>query len=191
VLLYALQRFSLDDWGRNTEFKSLSDEKNVRHKMMISDRLGFVNLELHTGGDDKDQVKNCGLKGRATNVFDVTSERLAEEFPHAQKHCMVAKTFLGEQQRTSEPEILKKVSEIAAKKKSVKGHVPDLLCSHKFVEPTLEVREQLGIPAPTKGSRVLYILVFRKLQPITKLHGKRFFDVWKQCILCTWSVVST
>lgn len=195
VLLYALQRFSLDDWGRNTEFKPLSDEedshkppsdeKNVRHKITISDdRLGIVDLELHTGEDDKDQVKNYGLKGRATNVFDVTSKRLAEEFPHAQKDGMVAKIFWGEQQRTSEPDILKKVAEIAAKKNSVKGHVPDLLWSHKFVEPTSEVREQLGIPEPTKGSRVLYILVFRKLQPITKLHGKRFFDVWKQCILC-------
>jgi hypothetical protein len=147
--------------------------------MISDDPLGFVDLELHTGDDDKDQVKNYGLKGRATNVFDVTSERLAEEFPHAQKDGMVAKIFRGEQQRTSEPEILKKVSEIAAKKKSVKGHVPDLLWSHKFVEPTSEVREQLGIPEPTKGSRVLYILVFRKLQPITKLHGKIFFDVWK------------
>jgi len=61
----------------------------------------------------------------------------------------------------------------------------------KVVEPTSEVKEQLGIPEPTKGSRVLYILVSRKLQPITKLHGRRFFDVWKQCILCTWSVIST
>ncbi|KAG1893856.1 uncharacterized protein F5891DRAFT_1116491 [Suillus fuscotomentosus] len=34
------------------------------------------------------------------------------------------------------------------------------------------------------GSRMLYILVFRKLYPITKLHGKDLFDVWRQCILC-------
>jgi hypothetical protein len=77
VLLYALQRFSPDDWGRNTEFKPLPDEensrkplsgeKNVHHKITISDdRLGFVDFELHTGDDDKGQVKNYGLKGRAT-----------------------------------------------------------------------------------------------------------------------------
>ena len=82
---YGLQRFNLDDWGRNTELKPLQDEvnsrkpllgeKNVHHKITISDdRLGFVDLELHTGDDDKGQVKNYGLKGRATDVFDVIAK---------------------------------------------------------------------------------------------------------------------
>ncbi|KAG1799135.1 uncharacterized protein BJ212DRAFT_1305588, partial [Suillus subaureus] len=37
---------------------------------------------------------------------------------------------------------------------------------------------------PTKGSRVLYILVFPKLHSITELDGRVLFDVWRQCILC-------
>ena len=69
-------------------------------------------------------------------------------------------------------------------------HFDAMLRMLKIVEPTSEVKEQLGIPEPTKGSRVLYILVSPKFHPITKLHGRRFFDVWKQCILCTWSVIS-
>ncbi|KAG2134201.1 uncharacterized protein EDB93DRAFT_1042619, partial [Suillus bovinus] len=44
-------------------------------------------------------------------------------------------------------------------------------------------REELGVPEPTKGSRMLYILVFRKLQPITELQNTEFFDVWRQCIM--------
>ena len=64
-------------------------------------------------------------------------------------------------------------------------HFDAMLRMSKVVEPTSEVKEQLGIPEPTKGSRGLYILVFRKLQSIMKLHGRRFFEVWKQCILCT------
>ncbi|KAG2073378.1 hypothetical protein BDR04DRAFT_1229932 [Suillus decipiens] len=38
-------------------------------------------------------------------------------------------------------------------------------------------------PEPTTDSRKLCILVFRKLRPIMKLHGKELFDVWYQCIL--------
>ncbi|KAG1766876.1 hypothetical protein EV702DRAFT_980584 [Suillus placidus] len=97
---------------------------------------------------------------------------------------MVAKIFWGEASRTSEPEILDKVKEIAKVHDTVKDHIPDLLWHHTFTNPTSAIREALGVPDPTTGSRVLYILIFRKLEPITKLHGKQFFDVWRQCILC-------
>jgi hypothetical protein len=188
VLLYALQRFRLDDWGQNTAFKQ--DEKKGTHTIKIPDAdLGVVDLELHTS--DKDRVTNYGLKGRATNVFPVTSKALAKKFPDAKEDGMVAKIFWAEEQRTSEPDILKKVYEIAdSKPNTVKGHVPDLIWYHKFDAPTSEVRKLLGVREPTKGSRVLYILIFRRLRPITELHGEDFFNVWQQCILCTWLVVS-
>ncbi|KAG2137854.1 uncharacterized protein EDB93DRAFT_1090936 [Suillus bovinus] len=97
---------------------------------------------------------------------------------------MVAKFFLGEANRTSEPKILDKVKEIAKVHDTVKDHIPELLWHHTFTNPTSAIREALGVPEPTTGSRVLYILVFRKLHPITKLHGKDLFDVWYQCIQC-------
>ncbi|KAG2096091.1 uncharacterized protein F5147DRAFT_641740 [Suillus discolor] len=56
---------------------------------------------------------------------------------------------------------------------------------HKFtisISPVQNV--SLCTPAPTTSSHVLYILVFHMLHPITKLHGKELFDVWRQCILC-------
>jgi hypothetical protein len=149
-----------------------------------------VDLKLHT---DKDKVTKYGPKVPTTNVFPVTSKTLAMAHPDVQEDGMVAKIFWAEEQQTSEPDILEKVYEIAASKPdTVKGHVPDLLWSYnlKFDEPMSEIRKWLGVEEPTKGSRVLYILVFRRLRPITELHGKDFFDVWKQCILCTWFVVS-
>ncbi|KAG1775189.1 hypothetical protein EV702DRAFT_1007977 [Suillus placidus] len=97
---------------------------------------------------------------------------------------MVAKIFWGEVNRTSEPEMLDKVKEIAKVHATVKDHVPELLLHHTFTNPTSTIRETLGVPDPTTGSRVLYILVFRKLHPITKLQDKELFDVWVQCILC-------
>ncbi|KAG1868897.1 hypothetical protein C8R48DRAFT_123077 [Suillus tomentosus] len=83
-----------------------------------------------------------------------------------------------------ESEILKKVEEIAKRHATVQDHVPELLWHHTFTNPTSAVREALGVPEPSIGSRSLYILVFRKLYPITKLYGRDLFDVWRRCILC-------
>ncbi|KAG1729432.1 hypothetical protein EDB19DRAFT_1743436 [Suillus lakei] len=194
VLLYALQRFNLDDWGRNTEFDEVVEQgvhKTTLDGVVVKDGvhetdLGGVDLVIHT--DSEERVTHYGLQGRATNVFPVTSDKLCTEFPDIKKDGMVAKIFWAEEDRISEPEILKKVHEIAAKESDVKGHVPQLLWYCRFPNPTRAVREALGIPEARKGSRVLYILVFRKLDPITALYGIELFDVWHQCILCPYAL---
>jgi hypothetical protein len=164
VLLYALQRFELEDWGRNKNFLPVQVEGKQCH--------GF-------------QIKDIELQGRATNVIPVTSEALAKKYDNL-PDGMVAKIFWGEIDRTSEPEILKKVKKIAKAYDTVKDHIPELLWHHMFTNPASAIREALGVPETTKGSRVLYILVSPRLQPITKLYDKGlFFDVWHQCILCT------
>ncbi|KAG0699554.1 hypothetical protein DFH29DRAFT_1014270 [Suillus ampliporus] len=124
------------------------------------------------------------MKGCATNVLPITSKNLAEGLPDIQNDGMVAKIFWTEEERTSEPEILKKVSEIAQQQPTVDDHVPKLLWHCKVKNSTSAVRKALGIADPTKGSRALYIPIFRKLRPITELHGEDFFNVWRQCILC-------
>jgi hypothetical protein len=106
-------------------------------------------------------VTNYGLKERPT---DVTSQVLADICAAAQEDGMVAKIFWTEEQRTSELDILN--------------------------ELTSEVRWLLGFPEPKKSSHALYVLVFRRLRPITELHDKDLFNVWRQCVLCTWFVVS-
>lgn len=141
-----------------------------------------MDLLLHTSNSDA-SATHYGLQGRATNVVPVTSKALAKKFDYIQDG-MVAKIFWGEEARTSEPEILEKVKEIAKVHQSVEGHIPVLLCHQRFTNSTSSIREALGFPEPTKGSRVLYILVFPKLSSITKLYGDELFDVWRQCILC-------
>ncbi|KAG1730075.1 hypothetical protein EDB19DRAFT_1391181 [Suillus lakei] len=186
VLLYALQRFRLEDWGRNSDFLPVQVEGKQCHEFKIKDEeLGDVDLLLHTSHAER--VTHYGLQGRATNVVPVTSEALSKKYGNFQDG-MVAKIFWGEVNRTSEPEILKRVEEIAETHDTVKDHIPELLWHHTFTNPTSAVREALGVPEPTTGSRVLYILVFRKLHPITTLHGKDLFDVWYQCILCHLSL---
>ncbi|KAG1816325.1 uncharacterized protein BJ212DRAFT_1480776 [Suillus subaureus] len=182
VLLYALQRFDLYDWGRNKDFLLVQVEGKQCHEFKIKDaELEEVDLLLHTSHDER--VTHYGLQGRATNVVPVTSEALAKKYGNFQDG-MVAKIFWGEASRTSEPEILDKVEEIAKVHPTVQGHIPKLLWHHTFTNPTSAIREALGVPEPTKGSRVLYILIFPKLHSITELDGRVLFDVWRQCILC-------
>ncbi|KAG1796282.1 uncharacterized protein HD556DRAFT_292111 [Suillus plorans] len=182
VLLYALQRFKVHDWGRNKDFLPVEVEGKQCHEFEIKDEdLGTVDLLLHSSHDER--VTHYGLQGRATNVVPVTSEALTKKYGNLQDG-MVAKIFWGEADRTSEPEILKKVEEIAKRHATVQDHVPELLWHHTFMHPTSAIREALDVPEPTTGSRVLYILVFRKLKPIKELHAHELFDVWYQCILC-------
>jgi hypothetical protein len=187
VLLYALQRFDLHDWGRNKDFLPVQVEGKQCHEFKIKDvELGEVDLLLHTSHDER--VTHYGLQGRATNVVPVTSEALTKKYGNFQDG-MVAKIFWGEASRTSEPEILEKVKGIAKVHPTVQGHIPKLLWHHAFTNPTSVIREALGVSEPTKGSRVLYILVFSKLHLITELDGRELFDVWYQCILCMCFVV--
>ncbi|KAG2096090.1 uncharacterized protein F5147DRAFT_641739 [Suillus discolor] len=182
VLLFALQRFKVHDWGRNKHFLPIEVEGKQCHEFQIKDEdLGTVDLLLHSSHDER--VTHYGLQGRATNVVPVTSEALEKKYGDLQDG-MVAKIFWGEADRTSEPEILNKVEEIAKRHATVQDHVPELLWHHTFTHPTSAIREALDVPEPTTGSRVLYVLVFRKLKPITELHAHELFDVWYQCILC-------
>jgi hypothetical protein len=184
VLMYALQQFQIEDWGRNKDFLPVQVDGKQCHEFKVQDaELGEVDLLLHTSHDER--VTHYGLQGWATHVVPVTSEALTKKYGNV-PDGMVAKIFWGEASRTSEPEILKRVKEIAKKHAAVQDHIPELLWHHTFTEPTSTIRQALGVPDPTKGSRVLYILVFRKLQPITELHGQQLFDVWYQCIMCTY-----
>ncbi|KAG1755272.1 uncharacterized protein EDB91DRAFT_1042382 [Suillus paluster] len=74
---------------------------------------------------------------------------------------------------------------IAKQEAEVVGHVPEMLWSYKFEETsTAKIRKALGLEDAERGSRVLYIIVFRKLIPITTLSGMEFLSAWWQIALC-------
>ncbi|KAG1893854.1 uncharacterized protein F5891DRAFT_743323 [Suillus fuscotomentosus] len=182
VLLYALQRFKVHDWGQNKDLIPVPVQGKRCKEFNIQDKeLGTVDLLLHTSHDER--VTHYGPQGRATNLVAVTSEALTNKYGNL-RDGMVAKIFLGEVNRTSESEILKRVEEITKRHATVQDHVPELLWHHTFTNPASVIREVLGVPDSNTGIRVLYILLFRKLKPIMELQGKELFDVWHQCILC-------
>ncbi|KAH7920991.1 hypothetical protein BV22DRAFT_1198538 [Leucogyrophana mollusca] len=176
VLLFCLQRLSLENWGRNTLFKPILTSTKERGILV---QAGGIELTLHL--DSKDRVTHFGVNGRATDVLRVTSPQLEKQHPGKD---MVAKVFWPEDSRTSEVTILQQVSRLAKGNPKVEGHIPELLFWHKFENSTAELREALGIAGAREGSRSLYILVFPKLFPITDLSGDEFFSAWWDCVVC-------
>jgi hypothetical protein len=187
VLLLVMQRMPYAQWGYNPEFEpepGLS-EKNIE---VEDEKLGTT-VDLEFDFDPSECISHYGLHGRATNVFPVKSKtlsRLARERPSRNDtHELVAKLYWPEESRQSEAEILEEVHKIAAEIPDVKDHVPDVIWSHKFEDTsTAKIRKALGIDDAEHGSRALYIIVFRKLRPITELSGDEFLRAWWQAVLC-------
>ncbi|KAG2129039.1 uncharacterized protein EDB93DRAFT_144737 [Suillus bovinus] len=77
---------------------------------------------------------------------------------------------------------------------TVKCRIPNVIWLHKFDErSTTKIRRSLRVPTSQdldveKGSRVLYITVFRKLVPITSLSGDDFLSAWWQVVLCHYTL---
>ncbi|KIN99501.1 hypothetical protein M404DRAFT_810069 [Pisolithus tinctorius Marx 270] len=179
VLLYALQRFNLEDWGRNTDFKPHLKGDDVEFYTV---KVGRHKLELVY-----QRKPRYGLVGRGTGVMDVTCETLAEENPVG---GMVAKLYWAEEARISEEEILGHVEAVGKKFEDVRGHVPILLLSKRFPFFTSTIRRALGLKNPEKRSRTLVLLVFKKLSPIKELQGDELVDAWRQCVLCHYTLWS-
>ncbi|KAG1793252.1 uncharacterized protein HD556DRAFT_513768 [Suillus plorans] len=185
VLLLIMQRMGYDQWGLNRVFEP---EPGFSGKVMVEDTQ--IDLELDV--KSKERVTHFGIRGRATTVFPVKSKALSDRqrdpcFPNESSE-LVAKLYWPEETRQSEPDILNEVYRIAQTDPDVRGHIPELVWFHKFEETsTSKIRVALGLKDADRaeqGSRVLYIIVFRKLIPITTLSGEEFIAAWWQVVKC-------
>ncbi|KIK35035.1 hypothetical protein CY34DRAFT_96861 [Suillus luteus UH-Slu-Lm8-n1] len=170
VLLLAMQRMPYAEWGYNRLFEP------------VNGLSGEVRVDLTFDLKSDKRVTHFGLRGRATTVFPVKSKALSaliRTLPHHNPHNptseLVAKLYWPEEERESEAEILQKV----------KYHVPEMVWSHKFEDTsTAHIRMALGLKDPEWGRRVLCIIVFKKLDPITDLSEDEFLSASWQIILC-------
>ncbi|KAI6008158.1 hypothetical protein F5J12DRAFT_65792 [Pisolithus orientalis] len=180
VLLYALQRFNLEDWGRNTDFEPQLEGDRVKSYILEVD--GYT-LELYRKSDP-----HMVLAGRGTNVMDVTCEGLMPGNSKEKADELAAKIYWAEEARVPEECILRRVMAIADP--TVRGHVPDLCFAKRFPVSTSTIREALGLENPDKGSKTLVLLVSKKLSPVYELPGDEMFDTWRQCVLCHYTLWS-
>ncbi|KAG1765950.1 hypothetical protein EDD22DRAFT_845191 [Suillus occidentalis] len=149
------------------------DSSNTDADLDVTDQIGLYAAEMFASNVGVNYHLNIIVVGRATNVVPVTSEALTKKYGNFQGG-MVAKIFWGEASRTSEPDVLYKVKEIAKVHIAVRDHIPQLLWHHRFTHPTSAIREALGVPDPTTGSRVLYIPIFPKLRRSRSFTKKSF-----------------
>ncbi|KAG1897795.1 uncharacterized protein F5891DRAFT_505686 [Suillus fuscotomentosus] len=197
VLLFILQRMGYKQWGLHPLFEP---EPGYKGKIIVEyeddtdkdgqdkkgqDKRKRVDLTLDLRSEKR--VTHFGLRGRATTVFPVTSKALSalprRSHFRNKTNELVAKLFWPEEARQSEPEILEEVYKIAKDDLDVLGHVPEMVWFHKFEDTsTAIIRKALGID--DAGSRVLYIIVFKKLEPITTLSGEKFLLAWWQAVKC-------
>ncbi|KAG1730541.1 uncharacterized protein EDB91DRAFT_783481 [Suillus paluster] len=190
VLLLIMQRIKYKQWGLNTKFEPTP---GVSDKIVIPDEKNGMDVDLKLDLTSDERTTHYGLRGRATTLFPVESQALSslEQKPyfHNKSTGLVAKLYWPEESRESEPAILKKVYEIAKQEAEVVGHVPEMLWSYKFEETsTAKIRKALGLEDAERGSRVLYIIVFRELIPITTLSGMEFLSAWWQIALCHYAL---
>ncbi|KAG0694107.1 hypothetical protein DFH29DRAFT_1006643 [Suillus ampliporus] len=186
VLLLIMQRMKYKQWGLNEEFEPTP---GVSDKTVITDRKIKMDVDLKLDLKSDERTTHYGLRGRATTLFPVESQALSglKQAPHFRNKSagLVAKLYWPEESRESEPEILNQVYQIAQQEPEVRGHVPEMVWFYKFEETsTANIRKALGFEDAESGSRVLYIIVFRKLIPITTLTGMEFLSAWWQVVIC-------
>jgi hypothetical protein len=189
VLLLAMQRLPSARWGHNPIFEVKSGEE-----IEVEDKEGRL-IDLKFNSDSPDRTTHYGLRGCATNVFPVKSVALSQ----LTKKCLgrnntdklVAKLYWPEESRQSEAEpIVEAVHRIADEQPKMVDHVPDVIWSNTFKgTSTAKIRKALGIDDVPWASRALYIIVFRKLLPITRLSGDNFLRAWWDAVECKCSYV--
>jgi Fungal protein kinase len=179
VLLLCFQCFTSEDWGIVSAFRPRdqhcgflfpsSDNRSV--SVTISE-----NDKLHG---------HYRLVGRATKIFLALSKS-----PHPRKAGenlggieLAVKVYWPEGSLTREMEIIDAAQQLGETYDEVNGHVPDLICSHDFGEcSTATIRDSLGVKS--EGHRILRVMLFRRLYPITGLTGEKFWKAFWDCFIC-------
>jgi hypothetical protein len=178
VLLLCFERFTPKDWGIVSELKP--ERKGAVLLPSVSPlEISIVQTNKIRG--------HFGIVGRATQMLHVRSQSNHPRDPSKGLKGMdlVFKVYWPEASRASEAEIIDKAHQIARQNDDVKGHLPDLIYSHDFVEySTKEIRTAFGIETETRSPRVLRVMLFRRLYPITDLTGDKFWTAFWECFRC-------
>ncbi|CAE6356205.1 unnamed protein product [Rhizoctonia solani] len=179
VFLTAIQRFTIADWGFDAELDS-------RFSKISDQSSDFRNVELVINEKLKIEYNPCMntllydafcLNGRSTNVFGV--ENRTECLP------LVAKLYWPDSTKLDEATI---IAEAYTRVPHISNHLPRVIRS-RVVDPvgTDRIRRQLGISLNSpRPPRVLCIIIFERLEPITQLTGNLFLIAWVQCMRFAW-----
>ena len=130
--------------------------------------------------------RHFALIGRCTRMYSVTSSSQdpRDKLKTLLGTDLVLKISWPEETRTSEKAIIEQAA--MCDNENVRGHLPDLVWSCDLeTYSTNSIRDQLHIfkPASTRR-RVVRVMLFRRLHPLTELTGEAFWSAFWQCFRC-------
>ena len=186
VLLYAFQRFKLDDWGFNIQLDPLagirhSTEKTKGNQSILLDENKACEL---TVGTDKitlspyvDVIDSLyTLRGRGTYMLAGKTLDGAHE--------LAVKIYWPETSRDSEVKIIVVANELGRGTSAIVDHLPNVICSRDFDYSTDTIRKELDLEIIPQKTRCLCSTAFLRQDPVTELTGKPFVQVWFDCVIC-------
>jgi hypothetical protein len=190
VLLLALQRFTLADWGFNTKLRpSIVDFHH--HSEQPSTRPPF-NLHLPSNvrvsiDPNIDVYRRYGLIGRCTHILSATSQSLHPVTKQSLANTpLVVKIYWPNKLRVNEVDIINRAKQSGD---NLDDHLPNVVAWQDDGYCTDTIRAELGIESVDRPGRVLRLLVFERLDEITTLEGEAFVKAWLQCVKCEFRFV--
>ncbi|QRV83088.1 hypothetical protein RhiJN_11104 [Ceratobasidium sp. AG-Ba] len=177
VLLLALQRFTLSDWGYNLTF----DPGAQKIHTSAGPPAQTSPVELEISGDRKVSIDpndvvylSKTLVSRATTVL-----RAVGTFPEAPGCKLVAKISWPNKDRENEFHIIGRALGCG---EDLANYLPRAFGYRDSSEDTGVIRLKLGLGTQTsRPARVLRVIILEELAPIIELEGEQFFCAWVQC----------
>lgn len=182
VLLYAFQRLTLEQFGLNPRL-----DDRVRHMHSCPDpnnneiaepaewSVPIDTLELRL--EPPAIYSNLVLKGRGTVVVKARDATTS--------HVYAVKIYWPEEHRPHEASIISEARNRAGNQLDITNHLPRVISSMDFPHTTGRIRSMVGLTPREEGHprrRVLRVIVFDMLQPITTLATDAFVRAWLQCV---------
>jgi hypothetical protein len=181
VLLLCFQRFTPKDWGIAEEFR-FTDRPGLGECFFSFEESPGTLVEINIQGK---LHGHYGLRGRSTQIRLASS--LSPDPRDATKRLsslnLVAKIYRPKRSRIPEQEILEQAYQVAKTNDKVAGHLPDLICSRDVRQYSTDKIRCL-FRLPSKSSRILRVMVFRRLYPITDLIQEQFLAAFWDCFRC-------
>ncbi|QRV97265.1 nonribosomal peptide synthetase [Ceratobasidium sp. AG-Ba] len=177
VLLFALQRFMLADWGYNLKLDPGAHQ--IHTSTNFPTETPPIKLETSEGRsvllDPNDVIHmNKSLISRATMVVGASGT-----VSGADGLKLVGKVSWPNKNRENQFEIIEYARSCG---EDVGNHLPCAFICYELSEDTSVIRSKLNHSQSAGPTRVMPILTLERLDPIIHLRGKQIFSAWIQSV---------
>jgi len=181
VLLLALQRLDLTGWGLAPTLDArvsrahrglLDSDEEGRAREPIEWEIELDVKQLTLG---RTKLHSDLMTGRGTVIVNGITNFTG------QNQKLAVKIYWSEVHRTKESEFIALARAFARGDPDITNHLPTVFASQDF-RNTSRIRRAVGLGVG--NPRVLRVIAFTYLEPITKLPKHEFVRAWLECVRC-------